>query len=41
LFVQELEDEQEDLDEEILDNGVVQMIHNQFADLIFEASLDL
>jgi hypothetical protein len=39
--VQELEEEQEDWDEEILDDGVVQMLHNQFADLVFEASLDL
>jgi hypothetical protein len=34
--VQELEEEQEDWDEEILDDGVVQMLHNQFADLVFE-----
>jgi hypothetical protein len=40
-IVQELEEEQEDWDEEILDDGVVQMLHNQFADLVFEASLDL
>jgi hypothetical protein len=39
--VQELEEEQEDWDKEILDNGVVQMLHNQFVDLIFEVSLDL
>ncbi len=39
--VQELEEEQEDWDEEILDDGVVQMLHNQFANLVFEASLDL
>ncbi len=39
--VQELEEEQEDWDEEILDDGVVQMLHNQFTDLVFEASLDL
>jgi hypothetical protein len=26
--VQELEEEQEDWDKEILDNGVVQMLHN-------------
>ncbi len=41
LVVQELEEEQEDWDEEILDDGVVQMLHNQFADLVFEANLDL
>jgi hypothetical protein len=40
-IVQEREEEQEDWDEEILNNGVVQMLHNQFADLVFEASLDL
>jgi len=40
-IVQELEEEQEDWDKEILDNGVVQMLHNQFANLVFEASLDL
>jgi hypothetical protein len=40
-IVQELEEEQEDWDEEILDDGVVQMLHNQFANLVFEASLDL
>ncbi|CAK9880792.1 unnamed protein product [Sphagnum jensenii] len=39
--VQELEEEKEDWDEEILDDGVVQMFHNQFADLVFEASLYL
>ncbi|CAM6073743.1 unnamed protein product [Sphagnum tenellum] len=39
--VQELEEEQEDWDEEVLDDGVVQMLHNQFADLVFEANLDL
>jgi len=39
-IVQELEEEQEEWDEEILDNGVVQMLHNQFVDLVFEASLD-
>jgi len=39
--VQELEEEQEDWDEEILDNGVIQMFHNQFVDLVFEANLDL
>jgi hypothetical protein len=39
--VQELEEEHEDRDEEILDDGVVQMFHNQFVDLVFEASLDL
>jgi hypothetical protein len=39
--VQELEEEEEDWDEEILNDGVVQMLHNQFADLLFEASLDL
>ncbi|CAM6015769.1 unnamed protein product [Sphagnum balticum] len=39
--IQELEEEQEDWDEEILDDGVVQMLHNQFANLVFEASLDL
>ncbi|CAM6073756.1 unnamed protein product [Sphagnum tenellum] len=38
--VQELEEEQEDWDEEILDDGVVQMLHNQFVDLVFEANLD-
>jgi hypothetical protein len=37
--VQELEEE-EDWDEEILDDGVIQMLHNQFADLVFEASLE-
>jgi hypothetical protein len=41
LIVQELEEEQEDWDEEILNNGVIQMLHNQFANLVFEASLDL
>jgi hypothetical protein len=39
--VHELEEEHEDWDEEILDDGVVQMFHNQFVDLVFEASLDL
>jgi hypothetical protein len=39
-IIQEHEEEQEDWDEEILDDGVVQMLHNQFADLVFEASLD-
>ncbi len=39
--VQELEEEQEDWDKEILDDGVVQMLHNQFTDLVFEANLDL
>ncbi len=39
--VQELEEELEDSDEEILDDGVVQMLHNQFVDLVFGASLDL
>jgi len=34
--VQELEEEQEEWDEEILDDGVIQMLHNQFADLVFE-----
>jgi len=34
--VQELEEEQEEWDEEILDDGVVQMLHNQFADLVSE-----
>jgi hypothetical protein len=28
LVIQELEDEQEDWDKEILDDGVVQMLHN-------------
>jgi hypothetical protein len=35
------EEEEEDWDEEILDDGVVQMLHNQFIDLVFEVSLDL
>jgi hypothetical protein len=39
--VQELEEEHEDWDEEILDDGVVRMLHNQFTDLVFEASLEL
>lgn len=39
--VQQLEEEQEDWDEEILDDGVVQMLHNQFADLVFKANLEL
>jgi hypothetical protein len=39
--VQELEEEQKDWDKEILDDGVVQMLHNQCADLVFEARLDL
>jgi len=34
--IQELEEEQEEWDEEILDDGVIQMLHNQFADRIFE-----
>jgi len=34
--IQELEEEQEEWDEEILDDGVIQMLHNQFADLVFE-----
>jgi len=34
--VQELEEEQEEWDEEILDDGVVQILHNQFADLVSE-----
>jgi len=34
--VQELEEEQEEWDEEILDDGVVQILHNQFADLVCE-----
>jgi hypothetical protein len=38
--VQELEEEQEDWDEEILDDGVIHMFHNQFADLVFEASFE-
>ncbi|CAN5952281.1 unnamed protein product [Sphagnum jensenii] len=37
---EELEEE-EDWDEEILDDGVIQMFHNQFTNLVFEASLDL
>jgi hypothetical protein len=28
LIIQELEEEQEDWDKEILDDGVVQMLHN-------------
>jgi hypothetical protein len=39
-IVQELEEEQEDWDEEIFDDGVIQMLHNHFANLVFEASLD-
>ncbi len=39
--IQELKEEQEGWDEEMLDDGVIQMLHNQFADLVFEASLDL
>jgi len=39
-IIQEHEEEQEDWDEEILDDGVVQMLHNQFANLVFEANLD-
>ncbi len=39
--VQELKEEHEDWDEEIFEDGVVYMLHNQFADLVFEASLDL
>jgi folate-dependent phosphoribosylglycinamide formyltransferase PurN len=39
--VQELEEEQEDWDKKILDDNVVQMLHNQFVDLVFEANLDL
>jgi hypothetical protein len=34
--VQKLEEEQEDWDEEIFDDGVVQMLHNEFANLVFE-----
>jgi len=41
LIVQELKEEQVDWDEEILDDGVVQMFHNQYANLVFGASLDL
>jgi len=40
-IVQELEEEHEDWDEEILDDDVIQMLHNQFSDLVFEANLDL
>jgi hypothetical protein len=34
--VQELEEEHEEWDEEILDDGVVQMLHNQFVNLVSE-----
>jgi hypothetical protein len=37
--VEQLELEQNDWDEEVLDDGVIQLLHQQFDDVVFEADM--